>query len=195
MVAARSRNARRTRRRTTAARRMALGPTRPRAQRRGRQRRNRRRPARGNNVPRTRGSGETFVFSKDDLAGSSSGYITFGPSLSDCPAFSAGILRAYHEYKITLVVLEFISEAASTISGSMAYELDPHCKSTSLSSKINKFKNTQNGRRVFSAALINGQKWLDSSEDQFRILYKGNGPSSTVGSFRITIRVATQSPK
>nr|BDG82429.1 coat protein [Cynanchum yellow mottle-associated virus] len=165
-------------------------------QRGRRQRRSRRRTGRGIVPPRTRGSRETFTFTKDDLKGSSSGYITFGPSLSDCPAFSTGILRAYHEYKISMVVLEFISEAASTASGSMAFELDPHCKSSSLSSKINKFKLTQNGKRTFPAGKINGQKWLDSSEDQFRILYKGNGDSSvTAGSFRITIQVTLQNPK
>nr|UHS71628.1 MAG: coat protein P3 [Polerovirus sp.] len=163
-------------------------------QRRGRRRRNRRRAVRGSTTGR-RGSSETFIFSKDNLTGSAAGRITFGPSLSDCPAFSSGILKAYHEYKITMVKLEFISEAASTSSGSIAYELDPHCKASELGSYINKFGITKSGQRTFSARLINGIDWHSSDEDQFRILYKGNGNSAIAGSFRITIKCQTQNPK
>ncbi|ULN99196.1 major capsid protein P3 [Pterostylis polerovirus] len=145
--------------------------------------------------PGLRGSSETFVFSKDSLKGSSAGSFTFGPSLSDCPAFKDGILRAYHEYKITMVTLQFVSEASSTAAGSFSYELDPHCKITSLASTINKFTITKGGVKTYQARLINGEEWHDSSEDQFRILYKGNGDSTTAGSFKITIRVALQNPK
>ncbi|BBG75688.1 coat protein [Beet leaf yellowing virus] len=163
-------------------------------------RRNRRRRGGSNRsrgvVPaRGAGSGETFVFSQDNLAGSSSGSITFGPSLSVCPAFSDGILKAYHEYKITLVILEFVSEASSQSSGSIAYELDPHCKLNSLSSTINKFGITKPGRRAFTASFINGVDWHDVAKDQFRILYKGNGSSSIAGSFRITIKCQFHNPK
>nr|AHJ60017.1 coat protein [Suakwa aphid-borne yellows virus]AHJ60020.1 coat protein [Suakwa aphid-borne yellows virus]AHJ60023.1 coat protein [Suakwa aphid-borne yellows virus] len=163
-------------------------------QRGGRRRRNRRRPSRGG---RARGAsqGETFVFSKDNLSGSSSGSITFGPSLSESPAFSSGILKAYHEYKISMVKLEFISEASSTSSGSIAYELDPHCKLSSLQSTVNKFGITKSGSRTWSAKFINGSEWHDAAEDQFRILYKGNGASSPAGSFRITIKCQVQNPK
>nr|WNK15286.1 MAG: capsid protein [Polerovirus monocotyledonae 1] len=165
--------------------------------RRGAQRRQRRRRARGRagTVPRGRGSSETFVFAKDSLKGSSAGYFTFGPSLSDCPAFKDGILKAYHEYKITMVTLQFVSEASSTAAGSISYELDPHCKLSALASTINKFTITKGGTKTYQAKLINGIEWHDSSEDQFRILYKGNGDSSTAGSFRITIQVALQNPK
>lgn len=140
-------------------------------------------------------SQETFVFSKDSLAGNASGVLTFGPSLTDCAAFSSGILKAYHEYRITMVLLEYITEASSTAYGSIAYELDPHCKITSLSSTVNKFGVTKNGRRSFSRRQINGTEWHDATEDQFRILYKGNGDSKIAGSFRVTIRVETQNPK
>nr|ALJ83595.1 coat protein [Cucurbit aphid-borne yellows virus] len=159
-----------------------------------RQRRNRRRPNRGGRA-RGRSPGETFVFSKDNLTGSSSGSITFGPSLSESPAFSSGILKAYHEYKIIMVQLEFISEASSTSSGSISYELDPHCKLGSLQSTINKFGITKNGLRRWAARQINGMEWHDATEDQFKILYKGNGSSSVAGSFRITIKCQVQNPK
>nr|WII96283.1 coat protein [Maize yellow mosaic virus] len=164
--------------------------------RRGRPRR-RRRPS-GNTAGRPgvrRGSRETFVFSKDSLTGNVSGKVTFGPSLSECAAFSGGILKAYHEYKISKIILEFISEAASTAEGSIAYELDPHNKLSSLASTINKFSIVKGGRRVFASNQIGGGVWRDSSEDQCAILYKGNGKSSVAGSFRITIEVNVQNPK
>lgn len=141
-------------------------------------------------------SGETFVFSKDSLVGNASGTLQFGPSLTDCAAFSSGILKAYHEYKIVACTLEWISEASSTAAGSIAFEIDPHCKLSSLSSTVNKFSITKTGRRVYSARAINGLEWHDTSEDQFRVHYKGNGKSSEIaGSFRVTIRVVTQNPK
>nr|WNN30792.1 P3 [Bitter apple aphid-born yellows virus] len=186
----RRRRNRRPARRVRVAMVQAIGP----AQRGGRRRRNRRRVNRGG---RARGGrqGETFVFSKDNLSGSSSGSITFGPSLSESPAFSSGILKAYHEYKITMVKLEFISEASSTSSGSISYELDPHCKLSSLQSTVNKFGITKNGSRSWTAKFINGLEWHDATEDQFRILYKGNGSTSVAGSFKITIQCQVQNPK
>lgn len=128
--------------------------------------------------------------------GDSGGKLTFGPSLSECKPFSDGILKAYREYKITMVTLEFVTEASSTSSGSIAYELDPHCEFDSIQSKINKFPITKGGKRTFRAAQINGKEWHKVSEDQFRILWKGNGAkSTTAGSFRLTITVVTQNPK
>jgi len=168
----------------------ARNPQRPRRQRR-----------RGRATNRTRGNakpniGHTFVFGKDNILGNSSGSLTFGKSLSECPAFSDGILKAYHEYKITMVTMQFVTEAASTTSGSISYELDPHCELTSLASTIDKFILRTNGRKVYNAALINGQAWRSSKEDQFRILYKGNsGKSDIAGSFRFTIRVEVHNPK
>jgi len=148
-------------------------------------------------TPGNRGGsrGETFVFSKDSIAGNSSGSITFGTSLSDYPAFKDGVLKAYHEYKITNCVLQFVTEASSTAAGSISYELDPHCKASSLTSTINKFSITKTNSRSFPAKMINGLEWHSSDEDQFRILYKGNGASSVAGSFKITMRVQLQNPK
>ena len=94
-----------------------------------------------------------------------------------------------------MVQLEFISEASSTSSGSISYELDPHCKLSSLQSTINKFGITKNGLRRWTAKQINGMEWHDATEDQFKILYKGNGSSSVAGSFRITIKCQVQNPK
>lgn len=160
-------------------------------------RRRRRRPRRVRNSGGRSGGGkgETFVFSKDSIAGNSKGSIVFGPSLSDCVAFSDGILKAYHEYKITMVRVQFQSEAASTASGSISYELDPHCKYSELKSTINKFGITKGGSVTFRAQKINGEKWIDTAEDQFKLHYKGNGANTIAGSFRVTIMVQVQNPK
>ncbi|DAZ87622.1 TPA_asm: P3 protein [Piper methysticum polerovirus] len=192
--------ARRRRRRRTGGNAPRAGPVvvvqTPRAQPGRRRRRRNRNARRRGGSSRGTGSLEKFVFSKDGLVGSSKGSLIFGPSLSECPAFSAGILKAYHEYKITSVLLEFISEAASTTSGSVSYELDPHGKLSELSSTVNRFKITQNGRRVWGAQQIRGNEWHDASEDQFKIHFKGNSTErSSIGGFRVTIQVATQSPK
>ncbi|DAZ87615.1 TPA_asm: P3 protein [Paspalum notatum polerovirus] len=186
----------RSRRRTVANRNaqpVVVVTTNRRRQRPRRRRRSSGNPPRGSGV--RRGSRETFVFSKDSIAGNSSGKLTFGPSLSECAAFSGGILKAYHEYKVTKVTLEFISEASSTSEGSIAYELDPHNKLSALASAINKFSIVKGGRKTFTSNQIGGGVWRDSSEDQFAILYKGNGKSSIAGSFRVTMDVSTQNPK
>lgn len=177
-------------------RRARPGP-RPAARPPVRRRRNRRRGVRRQRAVGMTGQnrGETFVFTVDDLKGNSSGSITFGPSLTNCVALSGGILKAYHEYKITMVTLDYVSEASSTSAGSISYEIDAHCKLTELKSTLNKFGITKNGKRNLPSKLINGLEWHETSEDQFRILYKGNGATTVAGSFRITIRVATQNPK
>ncbi|UIX27229.1 coat protein [Cotton bunchy top virus 2] len=200
MNTAAARNGRRRRRQRATSRQNApvvvvQTPRQP--QRRRRRRRNRARAAgRGSNRGGRRGGNfETFVFSKDSLTGSTSGNLTFGPSLSDCPAFSTGVLQAYKLYKITKLVLEFISEASSTSSGSIAYEIDTECESTSLQSQINKFSITKGGRKTFTAEAIKGVEWIAASKNQFRLLYKGNGSSAIAGSFRFTMQVRMLTPK
>ena len=164
-------------------------------------RRRRRRRGRGSGNPRTVGGpgggscSQKFVFSKDNLAGSSGGVITFGKDLSDHPAFSNGLLKAFHQYKITNMRVRFISEAPSTAGGSISYELDPNCELDKLSSTIYKFGVLKNGQASWSAEKINGKEWHSSSENQFRFLWKGNGGNSTVGSFEIHYTCLFQNPK
>nr|ABY83063.1 coat protein [Soybean dwarf virus] len=174
---------------------MAIPTTTGATQRRRRQRRRRRNNRGGGNISGGSGKAHTFQFSKDGINGSSKGTITFGPSLSECKPLSDGILKAYHEYKITSILLQFISEASSTSSGSIAYELDPHCKYSEIQSLLNKFSITKSGSKRFPTKVINGLEWHDTSEDQFKVHYKGNGDSKIAGSFKISINVLTQNAK
>nr|QKG86284.1 coat protein [Soybean dwarf virus] len=194
-VAIQRRRTRRAARRAPRVQLMAIPTTSRAPQRRRRQRRRRRNNGGGGNMAGGSGKAHKFQFSKDGINGSSKGTITFGPSLSECKPLSDGILKAYHEYKITSISLQFISEASSTSSGSIAYELDPHCKYTEIQSLLNKFSITKSGSKRFPTRAINGLEWHDTSDDQFKIHYKGNGKSEIAGSFKITIDVLTQNPK
>ncbi|DAZ87302.1 TPA_asm: coat protein [Cardamom polerovirus] len=185
---------RRRRRNNQTRRQQVVVVAQPRPQRRNRRRRNRN--AGGGSGLGRRLSSEKFVFSKDSIQGNASGYVTFGPSLSECKPFSSGILQAYHEYKITMVEVKFISEASTTSAGSLSYELDPHLRLSELKSTINKFGLKKDGIRRFSAGQINGTEWHANSEDQFRFFWKGNGSSGTLaGSFVFTIFVTLQNPQ
>lgn len=172
-------------------------PVRP-APRRRRARRNppRRRNSRRGGRRRTASKGETFEFNKESINDNSTGYITFGKSLSDKQPFSEGLLKAYHQYKITSVVLRFVSDASSTAEGSISYELDPYCTLTSLKSALYKFPVTKGGIKRWSSQEINGQTWINSDSDQFRILYKGEGSKGVrAGYFHIKFTVQLQGPK
>ena len=160
----------------------------------GRRRRNRN-ARRGSMGRRSGGAMQAFVFSKDSILGNGSGVIKFGPNLSESPAFSTGLLAAFHQYKIVMVKIEFISEASSTDRGSIAYEIDPTCKLASVESTLRKFGVTSSGVAVLRAGQINGQEWKSSKEEQFYIAYKGNGSAVTAGSFRITMNAMFQNPK
>nr|WNV26853.1 coat protein [Chrysanthemum virus D] len=164
-------------------------------------RRNRRR--RNRNARRRRSMGnaggpgkvETFQFNKDGLKGNSYGTITFGPDLSESVALSGGILRAYKQYKITSLTIQFKRESSATAEGSIAYELDPYCKNTELKSTLRKFSITRNEEVRFPASQINGTEWHDVADNQFKLHYKGNGTTATAGYFHIIYTVVTQGPK
>lgn len=170
----------------------------PQGQQRPRRRRRRNRSGRRRNRTGRQGGRnvETFVFNKDSVKDSSSGTITFGPSLSESVALSGGVLKAYHQYKITMVNLRFVSESSSTAEGSIAYEVDPHCKLSTLGSTLRRFPISKGGQTTLRAAEINGIDWHDSEKDQFKLHYKGNGTTGkTAGFFQIRYSVALQGPK
>lgn len=187
----RSRNVRRSARRV-----QPVVVVRP-AQQAGR-RRNRRRNVRrrANPLSGPAGRTEVFTFTVDNLKANSSGTIKFGPDLSACPALSGGILKSYHDYKITALTVVYKSFASSTTSGAISIELDNSCTQSTLGSYVNSFTVSKTGTKKFSASQINGTKFISSTVNQFYLLYKGSSSSTdTAGQFVITIRVVNQNPK
>nr|BAV53482.1 putative P3 protein [Pepper vein yellows virus] len=139
---------------------------------------------------------ETFIFNKDSIKDSSSGSVTFGPSLSESVALQGGVLKAYHEYKITMVNKSIVRKSSYTEEGSIDYELDPHSKLNSLQSTLRKFPVTKGGQATFRASQNNGVEWHDTSEEKFRMLYRGNGTKKrAAGFFQIRFSVPLHNPK
>jgi len=167
----------------------------------GRSRNRRRRPRKPRRSGGVRnggrsGNSETFVFNKDSIKDNSTGTLKFGPSLSESVALSGGVLKAYHEYKITSLRVTFKSESSSTAEGSIAYELDPHCKLSALASTLKKFSVSKGGTYTFKAAEINGVNWHDVADDQFFFHFKGNGTKGAVaGYFAFSYTVQLHNPK
>lgn len=163
-------------------------PTRPR-------RRNRRRGGGGGGpIGGNRRSLETFDFSINGLKANSKGCLKFGPNLVQSKAFSDGVLKAYHEYKIINVELHYKS-ATKTTNGTIYYEVDTACEQTALSSKLNQFTCTESGRKAFAASVINGQNWVKTNKDQFWLLYEGDGSGDIAGNLIIRMRCSLQSTK
>nr|UVD39183.1 coat protein [Pumpkin yellows virus] len=158
-----------------------------------RRRRNRRsRGRRGGGVPRGPGTSEVFQFILPDLKGNSSGTIKFGPSLSQKPEFATGILKSYSRYKISQVTLSFRSEASATDGGAIVYQLDPTCAASKLDSKLHRFSISNRAPQniTWRGAQIRGDEWHSTSNEQFWVLYEGNGESKVAGS--ITVRMVAQ---
>nr|BDW36312.1 coat protein [Barley yellow dwarf virus PAS] len=139
---------------------------------------------------------EVFVFSVDNLKANSSGILKFGPDLSQCPAVSDGVLKSYHNYKISSINVEFRTHASATTSGAIFVELDTACKQSALGSYINSFTISKTASKSFRAEAINGKEFQESTIDQFWLLYKANGTTTdTAGQFIIKINVSMLTPK
>ncbi|QOI58524.1 coat protein [Miscanthus yellow fleck virus] len=187
------RNARRraNRRRSTRPMVVVRTPSRPRRVRR-------RRALTGGNAgrgPGRRSNREVLTFTVDDLKANSTGILKFGPSLSQYPAFYNGLLKAYHEYKINALTIQYNSCSSSTTSGSISLEVDTSCSQTTTSSKIITFPVNKNNRQTFPSSYIRGKDFVNSTVDQFYLLYKGNGDSSLAGQFVCRFECVFQSPK
>nr|ALB25214.1 coat protein [Barley yellow dwarf virus PAV] len=164
----------------------------------GPRRRNARR-ARGrrpNSVFGPKRGAEVFVFSVDNLKANSSGILKFGPDLSQCPAVSDGVLKSYHNYKISSINVEFRTHASATTSGAMFIELDTSCKQSALSSYINSFTISKSASKSFRAAEIGGTQFQATSVNQFFLLYKANGTTTDIaGQFIIKIELHLMTTK
>lgn len=141
-----------------------------------------------------RTNSEQLEFLINSLTGTSKGQVTFGKSLSSCKGMK-GICDGFKEFKIGPVDIFWKTEAASTASGSMCYEIDPHLKLTELSSDLDRFGITESGKAHFTADEVNGKNWLSTEDDQFRLLYKGNGTNSVAGYFKVRFTVFFRGPK
>nr|QCO93384.1 capsid protein [Barley yellow dwarf virus OYV] len=164
----------------------------------GPRRRNARR-ARGrrpNSVFGPKRGAEIFVFSVDNLKANSSGILKFGPGLSQCPAVSDGVLKSYHNYKITNINVEFKSHASATTAGAMFIELDTACTQSTLSSYINSFTLSTSASKSFRSSEINGTQFQATTVNQFYLLYKANGTTGdTAGQFIIKLGLMLMTAK
>ncbi|ASK51773.1 P3 protein [Wheat leaf yellowing-associated virus] len=145
--------------------------------------------------PGGRSNREVFTFTVDDLKANSSGILKFGPNLSQYAAFNNGILKAYHEYKITSLTIQYNSCSSSTTSGAIALEVDTSCSQTTTGSKIVSFPVKSNTRKTFPTSFIRGKDFVTTTADQFWLLYKGNGDSSLAGQFVCRFECQFQNPK
>nr|UYT09250.1 P3 protein [Grapevine polerovirus 1]UYT09257.1 P3 protein [Grapevine polerovirus 1] len=196
--ARRRRNRRRRRAGNTAQQRVLVVPAAPRRTRRSRGRRGAGRLSRARRGSGGQGNVETFSFIIDSIKANDSGVVKFGPSLSQCPALSQGMLKAYHQYKITSLSVSYISESASTAEGAITLEIDTSRALTTVASGLIRFGIAEKGSptRVFSAAVLGGVNFLQSDTNQFHLLYKGTGTSSSLaGTLRCSFNVSVIAPK
>lgn len=201
------RNGPRRRRRNRAARRRSVAarpavvvlPAGQTAVRPGRSRRRRNRRIRRNRGGQgKRGFVAQFSFMLDSFKGNASGVLKFGPSLSQDPAFATGILAAFHQYKISSLFIQYISESSSQTAGSILYELDTTCTATGVTSPLRRFAISDKSKpsATFAAGPINGEKWIPSSQNQFYLSYKGNGESTEIaGCLLVKFTVQCLDPK
>nr|ACH42778.1 truncated capsid protein/putative aphid transmission factor [Sugarcane yellow leaf virus] len=115
-------------------------------------RRVRRRRARvgGNAVrgPGGRSNRDVLTFTIDDLKANSTGILKFGPNLSQYAAFNNGLLKAYHEYKITSLTIQYNSCSSDATPGAIALEVDTSCSQTTTGSKITSFPVKRNAKKT-----------------------------------------------
>nr|ALS88487.1 coat protein [Barley yellow dwarf virus PAV]ALS88494.1 coat protein [Barley yellow dwarf virus PAV] len=172
---------------------VVVQPNRARPRRRNARRAGGRRP---NSLFGPKRGAEVFVFSVDNLKANSSGILKFGPDLSQCTAVSDGVLKSYHNYKITNINVEFKSHASSTTAGAMFIELDTSCSQSALGSYINSFTLNKSASKSFRSSEINGTQFQATKVNQFYLLYKANGTTSdTAGQFIIKMELMLMTAK
>lgn len=190
-----TRNQRRRRRRRVRTRRpqarpvvVALPAPRPRQRRR----RNQRRPVR---------TGPSYPYDLFGLKCNDKGYLTFGPS-SDAPSLGGGILKAFGEYRVLWLEVHWKAQASSTAAGSMAIQISLGANQTTLDNRAISFKLTNSGSRRFTAKDLGGDGRMLSTtstsktgEDQFRLLYAGNGDGSIGGDLLCKFALDTRFPR
>nr|DAJ61919.1 MAG TPA: coat protein [Bacteriophage sp.] len=153
---------------------------------------------------RNKGGGSPGTWSPYNLFGlkcNDKGYLTFGPS-GDTPALGGGVLKAYSEYKIVALRVQWKAQASSTAAGSMALQIGLGNTLSAVDNRVISFKLTKDGSRTFNAKQLGGDGRMLSTksgttagEDQFRLAYAGNGDSSVGGDLLCSFRMITAFPK
>lgn len=143
-----------------------------------------------------RSTGEMRPYHLYGLKCNDKGYLTFGPS-GQTPSLGGGILKAFSEYKITQLRVQWKAQASSTAAGSMAIQIGLGTSLTALDNRAISFKLTSSGQRVFTARDLggDGRMYNSSNEDQFRLAYQGNGDSTLGGDLLCFFRLETRLPK
>nr|DAG89303.1 MAG TPA: coat protein [Riboviria sp.] len=164
-------------------------------------------PSRGRLPPRQRRNsnisalarGETsqqFIFTVDDLKANSNGILRFGPNLTQYAAFSNGVMKSYHDYRISQIQVSYVTNASSTTPGAIAIEWDSSCAQTKLASKVTSFPVAKSFTRTFGSGVVNGSVKRNTSVEQIWMLYAGNASSSDIaGQFIIRMTVHFSNPK
>nr|WOS61096.1 CP [raspberry enamovirus 1]WOS61101.1 CP [raspberry enamovirus 1]WOS61111.1 CP [raspberry enamovirus 1]WOS61116.1 CP [raspberry enamovirus 1]WOS61121.1 CP [raspberry enamovirus 1] len=105
-------------------------------------------------------------------------------------------IAGYQRYRVFHFEVLYITEAASTDRGCLAYRLD---NSNSLSSKGLSKDNTwglrSNGRVAYNKTQLCDKDFYEFNENQFAFLYEGTGESVTVGHMKYRCSVLLSMPK
>ncbi|AVX32315.1 capsid protein [red clover-associated luteovirus] len=138
---------------------------------------------------------EVFRFTIDDLKGNTSGCYKFCKDLTQYKPISEGIIKAFHEYRVTKLNVQYRSFASAQTTGSLAIEIDTSCTVTSLGSKIESFPIKSSASKSFSSGALHGTNWVNSLQNQFHLLISGNGGSEVAGQIVVTATIQFQNPK
>lgn len=161
------------------------------------------RPARRRRRQRRRsGQGEWRPYHTYALKCNSSGVLRFGPS-ADTPSLGGGVLKAYAEYRITALRVQWKAQASSTAAGSMAIQLALGSTLAAVDNRAISFKLTTSGSRTFGVKELGGDGRMlatkagsSSGEDQFSLAYNGNGTDNAIaGDLLCFFRIETRLPK
>jgi len=132
---------------------------------------------------------QTFAFTVNDLKANSKGVLKFGPNLTQYANFSNGVMKSYHNYRISQILVSYVTNASSTTAGAFAIEWDTGCSQSAVASKVISFPVSKNFSRSFTGNTLSGIAMRSTSLDQVWLLYEGNGDSSIAGQFVIRMTV------
>ncbi|DAZ87602.1 TPA_asm: P3 protein [Celmisia lyallii enamovirus] len=145
--------------------------------------------------------GEWSPYNLFGLKCNDKGYLTFGPS-GDTPSLGGGVLKAYSEYRITALRVQWKAQASSTAAGSMAIQIGLGKTLTDVDNRTTSFKLTSSGTKFYGSGILGGtgrnyatKASGSTGEDQFRLAYNGNGDSTVGGDLLCSFKMLKFGPK